>query len=89
MKHILTNLKTFWKSLKAGKQELALRMGISHTIVLKMLHNSGMTKKMSQWMPHNLLRSQKETRMMIAYENLRRCREDPNILGRIVAIDES
>jgi transposase len=70
-------------------EDLALRLDISHTSVETMLHNMGYRFLNARWIPHELSRSQKEKRVATARSNLVRYRNDPTILERIIAIDET
>ncbi len=43
----------------------------------------------ARWVPHSLTSQQKELRVNISSEHLQRYQSDPDMLNRIIAIDET
>jgi transposase len=70
-------------------EELAFRLGISKTSTLRMLYQLEVRKVSSRWVPYALTHAQKELRVSTSQEHLKRSREDPEFLDRIIAIDET
>lgn len=69
--------------------EIAIQLGISQMSAVRLLKKLGLRKVASRWVPHSLNSEQKEIRVNISAEHLERYKSDPNILNRIIAIDET
>ncbi len=69
--------------------ELTLSLGISKSSTLRLLNKIEAQKVASRWVPYNLTLEQKQMRVNISTEHLIRFRSDPDMLDRIIAIDET
>ena len=69
--------------------ELTLSLGISKSSTLRLLNKIEARKVASRWVPYNLTLAQKQMRVNISTEHLNRFRSDPDMLDRIIAIDET
>ncbi len=71
-------------------RELSFKLEIPKTTIHLMLRQDlGLTKRLTKWVPHVLSEEQKEYRITVARVNLERLARERNLLGRLVAIDES
>lgn len=70
--------------------QMATELDISHGTAWHIVtENLGMKKLCTRWIPHVLTEEQKNKRMLVSSQHLRRFRRDPSFLNRIVAADES
>jgi len=69
--------------------DLADELSTSTESVRRMMHELGYRYVLSRWIPHELSRSQLEQRVKTARRNLRQLKAENNLLGRIIAIDET
>lgn len=72
-----------------SSSELAFLLGISQSSTLRLLKKLGLRKVAARWVPHSLTSQQKELRVNISSEHLQRYQSDPDMLNRIIAIDET
>ena len=71
-------------------QILADRLGSNKATIWRILaEDLGLVKKMSTWVPHFLTQYQMDMRFDAAQNNLNRLSCHPNLLHKIIAIDES
>ena len=70
-------------------EELAEVLEISVGSVYTLLVKNGYRKVGPVWLPHELSCSDKRKRLKICRDNLARYRRDPDILNRIISLDES
>lgn len=73
----------------ARTEELADRLETSQSSVQRMLHEMGYRYIIGRWIPHELTCYQKAQRVITARMNRRMYRDDPTVLNRIIAIDET
>jgi len=64
-------------------------LDISTSRTKTLLKIVGAKKVASRWVPHELEPGQKESRVQICSEHLERFNNNPDILRRIIAIDET
>lgn len=69
--------------------DLVEELDISHGSVWQLLHDMGYRKIASKYVPHYLTCQQKQIRVDACNRNLERYKNDPTLLHRIVAIDET
>lgn len=73
-------------------KELGEKIGCSQRTIINHLHSLGYTQKTGAWLPHMLTEKNKETRLLIAGQNLARHRatrgHHDRFLNRIVTGDE-
>jgi hypothetical protein len=72
-----------------GTENYAHVLGISSSTVKCMLKEMGAKKIAARWVPHELNPAQKVSRVKICEEHLKRYKADPEMLKRIIAIDET
>jgi len=71
-------------------RHLASVVGISPDSAWRILTQElQLKKRLGNWVPHELTPEQKEVRETISFANLRRMRKDPDLLTRVMAIDET
>lgn len=71
-------------------RDIAGTVGMSSSTVLKVIHKDlKMTKIAPRWLPHCLTEAQRESRLILAQQNLRKIEDDRSVLNRIIACDES
>lgn len=71
-------------------RELSHRLNIPSTTVWEILrHDLDLTKKLGKLVPHHLTEDQRQARIDVCYDNLLRVRRHPNLLKKVLAIDES
>jgi hypothetical protein len=69
--------------------DLVDELGVSHGSVWHMLHEMNYRKVASRYVPHVLTHAQNQLRVDRCQQYLERYEHDPNLLNRIVAIDET
>ena len=72
---------------RLSSRELAIRLGTTHTTVLRHLHDMGKVSKCGIWVPHKLTENQLLQRVTICTSLLARIAVDP-FLNRIITGDE-
>ena len=71
-------------------RELAARSGIPRKTVRRILKDElNLVKISAKWVPHVLSKEQKETRQYMTYNNILRFKADPDMLKKVIALDES
>ena len=80
----LLNQGNYWRT-----EDLAQTLGISTSSTKNLLKIVGAKKAASRWVPYELKPEQKELRVNISAEHLERCNKNPDILERIITIDET
>ncbi len=71
-------------------RELAARSGIPRETVRRILKDElNLVKISAKWVPHVLSKEQKETRQYMAYNNILRFKANPDMLKKVIALDES
>ena len=71
-------------------RELAERSGIPRKTVCRILKDKLYHVKISaKWVPHLLSKEQKETRQFMEYNNILRFKAYPDMLKKVIALDES
>ncbi|XP_035739232.1 histone-lysine N-methyltransferase SETMAR-like [Vespa mandarinia] len=70
-----------------SSRELAARMEVDHTTILRHLSEIGKVKKMDKWMPHELTERNKLDRLNVCSSLLTRFNRDP-FFNRIITCDE-
>ncbi len=71
-------------------RQVAQDCSMSHTTALKVLHKDlKMTKIAAKFVPHKLTGAQRNTRMTVSQAHLQTIQNDPGVLNRLVATDES
>jgi len=73
----------------ARTQDVADRLGISDESVRRMLQDMGHRYIMRRWVPHELTPDLRERRAQTARSNLDRLSREPDLLDRIIGIDET
>jgi transposase len=68
--------------------ELAHRLNIGQESVREMLHELGYKYVKSRWVPHELSADHKKQRVDTCKKNLKLLKDEDDLLGRIIAIDE-
>jgi hypothetical protein len=69
--------------------DLVDELGVSHGSVWHMSHEKNYRKVASRYVSHVLIHAQKQLRVDRYQQHLERYEHDPNLLNRIVAIDET
>jgi transposase len=87
--HVKALEKLLEESRSWSTNDLAYRIGISQSSMVRLLKKLGLRKVASKRVPHFLKPEQKELRANISAEHLQRYEGDHDILNRIVAIDET
>ena len=73
----------------AKSQDVADRLGVSRDSVRRMLQDMGFRYIMRRWVPHELTSDLRQRRVQTARFNLNRLSREPDLLDRIIAIDET
>jgi transposase len=69
--------------------EMAQNLNLSYSTVQRLLDDLNAKYVASQWLPHDLKTEQKQARIDMCQHNLELYRSTPDLLDRIIAIDES
>lgn len=87
---IKVRLKLLMDELDGARaEELAARLETSQISVRRILHEMDYRYIIGRWIPHELTCSQQAQRVITARINRRMYRDDPTVLNRIIAIDET
>ena len=71
------------------EDEIAEHLKVSHGTVANMISEIGAKKICAKWIPHDLNRGNKQTRIDYCEENLRMYHASSDVLDRVIALDES
>lgn len=71
------------------EDEMAEHLKVSHGTVANMISEIGAKKICARWIPHDLNRGNKQTRIDYCEENLRMYHASSDMLDRVIALDES